>query len=418
MIPLRAAALHTAGLLVAFAAGRLSMPAPAPGVPGQSMEGGNRRTGPPSSLAGRPVRTAGETWLDAAAADAAAARGAARPGEANPLLVEKLGAVLTMADPEERLARWQGLMPLMRMEDARAVMTMLRENRAEGRGFNGENAVFWRQCGRMDPATALTWAKEGESNATTDVLGGWASRDSSAALAWVKAMCAHPDTELGITIESAPFISELMKGLAAQSPEAAVELLLANGDDPLFGSCLGMATDLVIQRGGITAALPWFSGIAESGAPAGFKTVSLETLLSYGNIPADGTAPSRKGEVAQTAARYAGEPWFSKAAARDLGTGMGETDPVAGAAVMENFQNAETREEFMSTFLSAWLTKDAASMGEWLNRNRTSPSFDLMASRLARWYLGIEDMKASGDWLDQIRNPDLKKELEQMFSAY
>ncbi|RYD26963.1 MAG: hypothetical protein EOP86_25215 [Verrucomicrobiaceae bacterium] len=211
-------------------------------------------------------------------------------------------------------------------------------------------------------------------------------------------------------------ITGLVAGLAAQSPEAAVELLLANGDDPLFRPCLGMAASITIQRQGIIAARQWFRDLAESSAPAPFKTANLEVLLSGRGFSTAELGVSTTMKLAQTAAWYAGEPWFSVAAAKDLGTCMGETDPVAGAAVMERFQDEETREGFMDTFLLTWFASDAASLTEWLERNPANSSFDAMVCRLAN-LLAKDDLDAARKWAARITDPVQKQRLREVFSG-
>ncbi|RYD31174.1 MAG: hypothetical protein EOP86_18470 [Verrucomicrobiaceae bacterium] len=169
-------------------------------------------------------------------------RGATRPGEVNQVLLEKLGAALVMTDPAERLARWQALMPLMRVEDAEGIRARLLLNRVEGRNFTEETTAFWRRCGLVDPVTALAWAVQEKGGRESQVRcsGRMGSRDSAAALAWLRAnpdQPDQPDPEPGFETEPGISISGLMKGLAARSPGAAVELLLTNAGDPLFSSC-------------------------------------------------------------------------------------------------------------------------------------------------------------------------------------
>ncbi|MDB6132637.1 MAG: hypothetical protein JWM59_880 [Verrucomicrobiales bacterium] len=408
MIPIRPTVLCAARILAGFAAGWYCKPAPAPGTPRQGADAGSRRTGLPTSLAGRPVGTAGETWLDAAAADAAAVRGAARSGKVNQVLLEKLGTVLTMTDPVERLARWQALLPLMGVEDAGAIRAMLRQSLLEGHACPAETAAFFRRCGQMSPGIALAWAQVEGEQAISDVLGGWACRDSAAAVAWLKENAGGLPSEPGAAVKG------LVSGLAAQSPETAAKLLQAHAEDPLFSPALGMATDFIIQSRGIAGVRQWFSKLADSGALALFKTASLETLLSYGDNRAGEFGLSRRKELVEIVAPYAGEPWFSQSAAHDLGGYMGYLDPMTGTAVMERFQDEETRECFMDTFLLTWFASDAALLTEWLERNPANPSFDAMVCRLAN-LLAKDDLDAARIWAARITDPVQREGLREVF---
>jgi hypothetical protein len=362
----------TMGWIVAFAAGWGLKPAPMPGTEGSAESHGHRDSsriaGPQRPPAAEAQGLAGEAvWLGEAAGDLEAIRAARESHGRNGrrLLVEKLSVVLTLADPAERLARFQTLLSLMAPEDADAVREMLWKNRSEGRPSEPENAAFWKRWGQVDAAAALERNNKDAYGREPDILAGWARQDAEAALAWIKSHNPPPET-----------MGKVLESIAEQSPQDALDLIRRNADDPALKSGLGVILESVVRKEGLSGAMEWMRDLARGDAPASLKAQSVAALLEkYSSTPGPEIFTFRQSEIADFAAEFTGEPWFSKRAAAYLGEQFGMTDPQAGGRVLDRFSNPDVRAAFEDPLLDRWATKDLHSLSVWLSQNPDSPAF-------------------------------------------
>ncbi len=276
---------------------------------------------------------------------------------------------------------------------------------------NGEFALLLSAWAKLDPLTAISYARENTRGgfATNTILTSWATADPEAAIQW--AMANHEGDE------GNRFFAGIIRGLAGSDPARATALLttMPRGDER--GDALEEMVPHILNTGPEAARL-WVAGISD-------ETLRNSLIAEMAEPMADkdpqGTAAwliANPGEAATRQMDDVFEKWAevnprealasyetlppgasrTNALAGLAGT-LAEEDPKAAVALMDRYPNDVTNEVVQSVVRES-LRNDPNTAADQIARITDERQRDQMYSRtLGRWL--ARDPASAQAWLQQ-----------------
>jgi len=204
-------------------------------------------------------------------------------------------------------------------------------------------------------------------------LSQWASQDPSAAAAWVKQNFSEQNETLSYLKAS------LVRGIAKQDPDRAVEILLSI---PYGPERIG-ALDFV------------FSSWAEQGSNAifdGLESIPADVLefrkqaikKAVGHLP-----PEELPEIATSWAQELENAEERLSAQRAIAAAWGPQDTTAALAWATDLSDEAHRGEVIGEIATRWARVEPLSASAWLTEQEPAPELDQPARSIARSTIGI-----------------------------
>ncbi|MES2468559.1 MAG: hypothetical protein V4675_14725 [Verrucomicrobiota bacterium] len=370
-------------------------PSPPGGDPGRaarSAAASGRMVGspaklPPSGSQDSPVKPP-DRWKDLRdphgriTAEAMPAAVAAMLLERDPLqAMEAFSALLRELTPDNAAAAWEAMSGRVHGAEAFRYLPLL--------------AHAW---GALDGPGALAVIKSGGDRdglkARLSVMGGWATRDSGGALAWLKELETNAD---GLKEGKPEAMQELrllkaglIRGLAAHDPNQAMGLLPGMEEKER-----GPMVSLIAReqfRLGIDAATQWAGAISD---PALREQAMASLVRQYA---ADDPAKAAAWLTAQNGT--ASNPSSIGAVAREWAA----KDPAATVQWMDGLPEGPAKNEAWEDALRSWSKKDPLASSTYLSQMPKGAARDSAVSSLSR-SIAREDPDAAIQWANTIQDP-------------
>ena len=316
------------------------------------------------------------------------------PGEPNARLIQAAERVLMDNDFERRTRNFGILLSKMRPEDCVAMHENFEKMHQAGLGYADEYRIFSTQWGKLDAVGALSfYFKTPDGDFTPDdvhnVLKGWSQVNPSAALAWVDENMPQPLN--GMDPRAA-----IYRGWARQDPDAATASMLEKCTDSRqrVEAARFIFYEHLASKG-LDATLVWLNGLPTSGEDGAAMSKSI--LGSINRLQFDGRSSSE--HVAKTWLSLGDADWIGLRQFEDLANSCRS----GRQALMEQLNAPASLPVLQSQFLR-WSQEDADAVGNWLNKNASSPLYDVAASGLVK-SLANTDPAAVKIWAETIRDP-------------
>ncbi len=302
--------------------------------------------------------------------------------ERDPLLaMEAFTALLRELTPDNAAAAWEAMSGRIHGAEAFRYLPLL--------------AHAW---GALDGPGALAVIKSGGDRdglkARLSVMGGWATRDSSGALAWLKAQEASAD---GLKEGKPEAMQELrilkaglIRGLAAHDPDQAMGLLPSMEEKER-----GPMVSLIAReqfRLGIDAATQWAGAISD---PALREQAMASLVRQYATDD-----PAKAAAWLSTQNGTANNPSSIGAVAREWAA----KDPAAAVQWMDGLAEGPAKNEAWEDALRSWSKKDPLASSTYLSKMPVGPARDSAVSSLSR-SIAREDPDAAIQWANTIQDP-------------
>lgn len=321
----------------------------------------------------------GNGRLPAASMDAAVE---AMMRERDPLVaMEAFTALLRELTPENAAAAWESMSARFHGAEAFRYLPLL--------------AHAW---GAMDGPAALAAIQSGgdrdDLKARLSVMGGWASRDSGGALAWLKEQETAADGLKEGKQEAMQDLrllkAGLIRGLAAHDPNQALALL-PGLEEKERGPMMAMIAKEQFRLG-MDAASQWAGSISD---PA-LREQALASLVRQ--YASDDPAKAAAWLTAQ--GPTAGNPAAIGAVAMEWAA----RDPAAAVKWMDALPEGPAKNEAWEDALRSWSKKDPMASSTYLSQMPAGPARDSAVSSLSR-SIAREDPDAAIQWANSIQDP-------------
>ena len=302
--------------------------------------------------------------------------------ERDPLLaMEAFTALLRELTPENAAAAWESMSGRFHGAEALRYLPLL--------------AHAW---GALDGPGALAVIKSGgdrdDLKARLSAMGGWATKDSGEALAWLK---DQETTAGGLKEGKQEAMQELrllkaglIQGLAAQDPNRAMSLL-PSMDEKERGPLMAVIAREQFRLG-MDAASQWAGSIAD---PALREQAMASLVRQYAN---DDPAKAAAWLTAQ------GGTTGSPAAIGSVAREWAAKDPAAAVIWMDSLPDGPAKNEAWEDALRSWSKKDPMASSTYLSQMPTGPARDSAVSSLSR-SIAKEDPDAAIQWANSIQDP-------------
>ena len=314
---------------------------------------------------------------------------ATSPSSLRPMTTEQLEAMAKQAlndpNPLTRNLAFSKLLESMTPENVGAMMESLKTNRAGGDQWK----LFLYAWGSMDGPGAIAHAATLEGGRKTrflaEALPGWASKNPTAAIAWLDTM-AEGD-------EKNRYRGSLVAGLADRDIAQATAYVYdrANAGDKQAMGYLQTVAGEEMRKNGPAGATAW----GESLADGPLKAAALDHIA--------GAFASRNPEAAAAWAAKFATADYAEHVIGQVGDKWAERDPKAAIAWLGTLQEGEGRSQGTFTALREWTRRDAIAASGYLAAMPPSGSKDSAVSGFAR-SLAREDPESAIIWAKTITN--------------
>jgi hypothetical protein len=311
---------------------------------------------------------------------------AARPAPLSPAVLEALAKeALSDPNPLTRSLAFARLLESMTPENAGTLLENLRANRAGGEQMQ----LFLYAWGAMDSTGVLAHAESLEGRDKERFLNstipGWASKDPTAAIAWLDTM------EEGDAKNR--YRSSLVAGLADHDIRVATSYVLARAavGDQQAAQYMQTVAGEELRKNGPAAAALWGERLPEGAARS-------ETLIQIAGayVQRDPIAAAAWAEKFATTTSEAG-------IMEKIGKEWSERDPKSAVAWLNGLTDGPAKSEGTYSALREWTRRDPTAASEYLAALPPSPSKDSAVSGFAR-SLAREDPESAIIWAKTISN--------------
>lgn len=325
----------------------------------------------------------------------------ATPGQPNTRLLQGLQAAFDLGNVFQRRARFQQLLSIMRDEDGDAINALFKQEDKKGRWYTDEYVAFWNQWGCVAGASAVAEmtrmdGKKGNGTLWGNVISGWASKDASAALAWITANEADH-------LHRTALWASLAAGLSESDPHRALELIAGELPNESRQNAITACANSAVQKGGIPFAREWLGQALNRTASdmpmAKSATSAIVTAVERAGHPAleELALTFRQNSTVQTTLP-------------DTLSGIWRGDHFRILDFMARLPGEFNTRQSLSTAISQLTQADPDRTGEWLKQHPEAPHYDTAAAEYAKAILRI-DPSAAAAWTSTIKDPALKQEV-------
>ena len=273
----------------------------------------------------------------------------------------------------------------------------------KGYGRHLEMKLLMRSWADLDPLSALDYAqnsldaKSERRFAISEVLAGWASRDSNAAIKWVtQYQEQNPDSK-----ESGNLMIGVVKGLAENDLAAADNFFRTLPQ----GNAKWQASTFLAEEYanlGTQEAIAWANQFPEGDER--MRTMILGQLGSkLAQKDLEGTARWAETLPAGNASEQVVSNLLSRWTAED---------PQEAAIWAGQIQDSEKRVQAMKLLTNKWAGKDPVATASWLNNFPPSAELDPVVSEFVS-RIALRDPEGAVGWASSIIDSGLKEKAMQ-----
>ena len=279
----------------------------------------------------------------------------------------------------------------------------------KGYGRHLEMKLLMRSWANLDPVSALTYAensldeKSERRFAMTEVLAGWAIRDSTAAISWVEQyQTMNPDSKNGTNL-----MVGIVKGLAENDLSMADEFFRTLPE----GNAKWQASTFLVQEfaeKGTEEAIRWaeqFPGTDERMRAMILGQLSSKLAQKDLEGAATWAAGMQMGKASEQVVSNLLSRWTSQ-------------DPKQAAAWASQIPDAEKRVQAMKLLTNKWSMRDPVATAGWLNNFPPSPELDPVVEEFVD-RISSRDPEGAVGWAASIINQEQKeKALQKALRAW
>ncbi len=316
---------------------------------------------------------------------------------------EVLGEILSDADPIRSELLFARMMNELTPENADAALSTIRER--VGRG--PESFAFLRMLaykwGQISPTNAMVAFSDnggaggggggfggwGRGLSQGMVLNGWASKDPTAATAWIDS----PDAAGG---NKGMLSMMLLNGLARTDIDAAIKRAADMKDEGERSRAAQTIAQELIRSGSIDKATDWMKGLTDPQLKKGAMDAITRQLA---NDP----------EKALAFVKTFGDQPFASDSVRLLVENASRKDPKEGLKMAAQF-TGENRSNAFRGVIREWMRDEGAgseAASTYVNSMPAGPDKDYSAAEIARRIIR-DDPKSALIWNTSIKDPKVR----------
>jgi hypothetical protein len=373
-------AVFAAGVALAMVGYRVNSSPPEDPAVEAAMRTSSRRTEAAGGAASAETRSAASRDRR----DAAAAK-AGRTGEP---AVERMAAIVQLADPLDRQLALMALLERLGPDEFAAVAEQYR-TMDHYSGSGGEFDMILRGWAKADPLAALEYTtKLGSRGASAMVLSAWAGRDPAAAESW--AIANHKGDGPN------PFLEAVIRGLAPYDIAHATQLAQSMPASDEQREAVDSITRALFMQG-LDKAMAYPSSIEDPKLRAGFISAVAKRLVDKDPAQAGTWLASMKDADDQNRA------------ARRVAEALAAKDPQDAASWLTKLQPA-ARAEAARGIIPRMSAGDITGTAQWLNTLAGIPNYDRVVEEYV-WSCDGRAPEQSAAWIRGISNPEQQTQL-------
>lgn len=303
--------------------------------------------------------------------------------------------VLLEPDPLKALEDFSSLIRQLTPENAEAAIKSLNAHggRMETARFLPLLAFAW---GQIDGAGALEKLKTDNREdgfAKFSAIGGWASKDPQAALAYIQELEKKDKADGGKggrDAEATRWLKMgLISGLGKVDAAAALNMVMSFPEDERR-NLIGVLTNQQMKLG-VEQAAQWAAGLAD-------EKLRSQALTSISRE----MARENPAKAAEWIAAHSGEEGMSDAVG-GVAREWADKDPKSALAWVMTLPAGEAQTEAMGDTFRSWSRKDPEASSQYLNSMAAGPAKDAAIGALARSVVR-EDPSAAITWAKTIQD--------------
>ena len=315
----------------------------------------------------------------------------------SPPLPPNLRRIMEDGSMVERMGSYMDALRIMDPSNLGQVIDAF-EALPKGYGRHLEMKLLMRSWAEFDPMGALQYSEESLDQksekrfAMTEVLAGWAARDSESAIEWVKQnQSDSPDSS-----ESASLLIGVVKGLAENDLEGANNFSnsLANG------SAKWQASTFLAQeyaKLGTQKAIQWAESFPQEDERMRATILGqLGAKLAQDDL--DGTANWVESMPIDKASEQVMSNLLSRWSAKS---------PLEAAAWANQLENPEKKVQAMKLLTNKWSLRDPVATASWLNKFPPSTELDPVVGEFVN-RISSRDPEGAIGWASSIINEEQK----------
>lgn len=292
-------------------------------------------------------------------------------------------------DPVKRNFQFSLLMQKLSPENAEAAFTTMRE-KSTGWDMRRNLGLLAYAWGTVDAPKAIEKFNEMSGREggwmKGSVVSGWASKDASAAIAWVEGIESKE--------ERGGYTWGLISGLSQTDIGQATNYISKMEDSGQRNRYIGMVAEQKLKEG-VPSATAWVESLDDNGMKAG----ALDNVArNYANRD----LAAATNWVEQFAATEYGDRAVSEVA-----ESYAEKEPVPAADWAEQLPDGKARNDAFSEVFKEWARKDATSASERLAAMSDSPAKDNAVSALTR-EIAKDDPEGAIAWAETIQDEEMR----------
>ena len=305
---------------------------------------------------------------------------------------QALEKVLAESDPLLAMEAFTSLLRELTPENAAAAWTLM-SSRADGPEGMKYLPLLAHAWGSMDGPAAIAAmnGKDRESMmARMSAMGGWAAKDSTAAMSWLREKELLAGEGKGSMEGLRELKMGLLRGLVSAHPDEAMRLL-PDMNERDRSTTLAMLAREQFQKG-MDGAEAWLGGIRDPE----MKQQAMESLMRQ---------YSEK-DPAKAAAWLAtqGNPDAHQAAVGAIARQWADKDPAGAIAWLSKLPAGGAQNEAWEDAMRSWSKRDPMASSTYLNQMPPGEGRDAAVSSLSR-SIARSDPDAAIQWASTIKDP-------------
>jgi hypothetical protein len=339
----------------------------------------------------RRAEAAGSSLTEARSAALRERREAgAKAGRTGEPAIERMTAVVQLADPLERQAALMALLDRLGPDEFAAVAEQYRQMDHYG-SSRGEFDLILRGWAKADPLAALEYtANQLKSRgASSTVLAAWAGKDPAGAESW--ALAHHTGDGPN------PYLAAVIEGIAPYDLARATQLAQSMPASDEQRDAVHSITHALLMQG-MDQAMAYPASIEDPKLRAGFISEIARSLVSKDPAQAGAWLAAMK------------DPDDQNRAARRVAEALASQDPQVAATWLGKLQPA-ARAEAARGIIPKMSAGDITGTAKWVNTLAGIPNYDRVVEEYV-WSCDGRAPEQSAAWIGGISN------LEQQTKVY